>query len=133
MEYNTQEKKKILICTHSYSEIETLDLYIHILLMQWSLDYFQWRELVRNQLVGIQSRSHSAAVSADSGSAAWGLLIIDSDQCLGHSDGTVVKADKSHFTLLINLLLLKLSRFPVIFEMTTRWRQMFFVFCFFLQ
>lgn len=66
------------------------------------------------------------AVSADSGSAAWGLLIIDSDQCLGHSDGTVVKADKSHFTLLINLLLLKLSRFPVIFKMSTRWRQTFF-------
>lgn len=63
-------------------------------------------------------------------SAAWGLLIIDSDQCLGHSDGTVVKADKSHFTLLINLLLLKLSRFPVVFKMSTRWRQMFCLFLF---
>lgn len=51
------------------------------------------------------------AVSADGGSAAWGLLIIDSDQCLGHSDGTVVKADIGHFTLLIKLLLLKLNCF----------------------
>lgn len=63
------------------------------------------------------------AVSADGGLAAWGLLIIDSDQCLGHSDGTVVKADKSHFTLLINLLLLKRTRFPVIFTLSARWRQ----------
>lgn len=52
-----------------------------------------------------------------------GLLIIDSDQCLGHSDGTVVKADKSHFTLLINLLLLKPTCFPVVSHMPARWRQ----------
>lgn len=65
--------------------------------MQWSLGGFGRRELVRIQLVGISSRSHPAAVGADGGSAAWGLLIIDSGQCLGQSDGTVVKADKKSF------------------------------------
>lgn len=52
--------------------------------------------------------SLSEAVSADRGQAAWVLLTIDSDQCLGHSEGTIVKADIGHFTLLIKLLLLKL-------------------------
>lgn len=50
----------------------------------------------------------SEAVSAGRGQAAWVLLINDSDQCLGHGEGTIVKADIGHFTLLIKLLLLKL-------------------------
>lgn len=39
--------------------------------------------------------------SKDRGHAALVLLVNDCDQCLRHSKGTLVKADKGHFTLLI--------------------------------
>lgn len=82
-----------------------LDLYIHILLTQCALKYFQsW-----DPSIGLsrESLTLSGAIRADRGQAAWVLLINDSDQCLGHGEGTVVKADIGHFTLLIKLLLLK--------------------------
>lgn len=43
------------------------------------------------------------------------MLFDDSDQCLGDGEGTIVKADIGHFTLLIKLLLLKLIKWSVIF------------------
>lgn len=72
---------------------------------------FSKLELAKNQLVGISREGLplSWAVSADRGQAALVLLINDSDQYLGHSEGTVVKADIGHFALLIKLLLLKLN------------------------
>lgn len=51
--------------------------------------------------------SISEAISTDRGQAPW-VLLNDSDECLGHSEGKVVKAEIGHFTLLIKLLLLKL-------------------------
>lgn len=85
-------------------------MYIHILFTQSSLNYFQsWSWLAKNLLAGMSREGLplSEAISADRGQAAWILLIYDSDQCLGHDEGTVVKADIGHFTLLIKLLLLK--------------------------
>lgn len=72
---------------------------------------FSKLELAKNLLFSISREGLplSWAVSADRGQAALVLLINDSDQCLGHSEGTVVKADIGHFALLIKLLLLKLN------------------------
>lgn len=84
-------------------------MYIHILFTQCSLNYFQsWSWLAKNLLVYLSREILlSEADIADRGQEAWVLLINDSDQCLGHGEGTVVKADIGHFTLLIKLLLLK--------------------------
>ena len=51
----------------------------------------------------------SEVISVDRGQAAWVLLINDSDQCLGHGEGTIVKADIGHFTLLIKTFVIKTS------------------------
>lgn len=71
-------------------------------------ELFSKLELVSKECVGMSTEGLplSGAISADRGQAAW-VLLIDSDQCLGHGEGTVVKADIGHFTLLIKLLLLK--------------------------
>ena len=68
-------------------------------------ELFSKMELFSKESVGWCEQRGSCA---DRGRAAWVLHITGSGQCLGHGEGTVVKADIGHFTLLIKLLLLKL-------------------------
>lgn len=74
-------------------------------------------------------RPLSEAISADRWQAARVSLSNEANECLGHSEGTVVKADIAHFTLLIKLLLLKLIYLPLLLpcvqtsKVSTRGRQ----------
>ena len=43
------------------------------------------------------------------------LLINDSDQCLGHGGGSVVKADIGHFTLLIKTFVIETYKLVFVF------------------
>lgn len=72
-------------------------------------ELFSKLEFAKNLSVGISREGLplSEAVSADRGQAAWVLLINDSDQCLGHSEGSVVKADIGHFALLIKTFVIE--------------------------
>lgn len=99
MEYMIQYSK--LFFAHDiYPEIKTLELYIHTL--------YSKLELVKNQSIkGRGAPALSEARSAETGQSAWIWLISHYDQCLGHSEATIVKANIGHFTLLIKLLLLK--------------------------
>lgn len=61
-------------------------------------------QVVSKEAVGI-SREHLSLLGSQADRAQ---LIKYSDHCLWQAEGTVVKADIGHFTLLIKLLLLKL-------------------------
>lgn len=77
-------------------------------------ELFSKLELVskaKSLLVGVSREGLPLSEGGQHGSC----LSNDSDQCLGHVEGTLVKADIGHFTLLIKLLLLKLINKSVIF------------------
>lgn len=69
-----------MIAHNIYPEIQTLDLYIHILSLRKD-------ELTEELLVG-QSQEGlplSGAQKADTGGTAWVRIVDDSHQCLGHN------------------------------------------------
>lgn len=92
---------KTFLCTRYLSRNKDIRIvYTHTL--------YSKLELVKNQLIkGRGAPALSEARSAETGQSAWIWLISHYDQCLGHSEATIVKANIGHFTLLIKLLLLK--------------------------